>query len=667
MRRATALHLISLASLLSIAACSEEVVKPGTTGTGGAGGSDGSGGAGGTGGSSTSVGPSSSSAAASSSTGSMPGYCILDEDCAGTPATPHCDDTLTCVGCVPGSLKCGPGTYCDPIESACKLGCNHDTQCDQKLCDPVKHACVECLADFDCPPGEVCSGSICVPGCSETQGCPGEQVCCGGSCHDLSSEIEHCGFCDNKCFVPEHAVAVCVNYDCGMGACDPTYANCDQNQQNGCEHNVLMDGLCACLPGATLPCYQGATGTLGVGPCKAGTRTCSADGTSYGACLGQVLPVAEICGNSVDEDCSGIADDVADQDGDGWTRCNGDCCDAPGDGCLDPKKVNPGAFEMPDNGVDDDCDPTTIEGALVDCGGGSELFAGVTGIEVAKAMDICQFTTASAPLAQRRWGLLAVTQRLPDGSAPAAVDLDAMQGYQTAILQGFGSGGIVPQAGATMAGLSTGRMRDAAHPGYVDPSPGTSFGRLGQAPAAFLAAHGGVLPGGTDCSAGLCPSGAGAHDGVSIRLSIRVPTNAPSFAYDFRFFSAEHVLRRCSPYNDFFLSLLSSSVFGIPADKNIAFDVMDNRLSSNSTTYQVCALQGCAACALGAGPLAGTGFDVGGLGAATAWLTAGAPVVPGETMQLELMVFDVSDDAGDTAVLLDNFRWAPKHIVGEDH
>ena len=85
---------------------------------------------------------------------------------------------------------------------------------------------------------------------------------------------------------------------------------------------------------------------------------------------------------------------------------------------------------------------------------------------------------------------------------------------------------------------------------------------------------------------------------------------------------------------------------------------MDNRLSSNSTTYQVCALQGCAACALGAGPLAGTGFDVGGLGAATAWLTAGAPVVPGETITLDLMIFDVSDHLLDSLVLLDNFRWS---------
>jgi len=628
MCRTTARHLVSLTSLLSLAACGEVVITPGTTGTGGTSpsgsSSSGTGGSGGTGGSTggtggtggISVGQSSSSAAASSSTGPLP-YCLLDEDCASTPETPYCDDTLSCVAC---------------------------------------------FADHHCSLGSICVASICVTGCSDMQPCPGWQSCCGTSCHDLNSEVAHCGGCNNQCPVPDHAAALCLDGNCGMGACDAAYANCNGNSQDGCEHNLLQDGLCVCTPGSTLPCYQGATGTLGVGACKAGTQTCLVDGTGYGACLGQVLPAPEVCGNSVDEDCNGLADDVPDQDGDGWTRCNGDCCDSVVD-CAKPELVNPGAFDVPGNGVDDDCDPTTSDVTPIDCSGGSELFAGVTGVEVAKAMDICRFTTASPPLTQKRWGLLAASQTLPDGSAPTAADLAAIQNFQTAILQSFGSGGIVPHRGTTMAALSTGHLRDAAHPGYVDPSPGTSFGRSGQPPAAFLAAHGGALPGGAGCSMGVCPSGAGAHDGVSTRLSIRVPTNAASFSYDYRFYTAEYGARLCSPYNDFFLALLGSSALGLPADKNIAFDVHDNLLSSNSTFYEECAPQGCSSCLQGTGTLAGTGFDVGGLGAGTGWLTTDAPIVPGETMQLELMVFDVSDGAGDTAVILDNFRWLLPHPV----
>ena len=58
----------------------------------------------------------------------------------------------------------------------------------------------------------------------------------------------------------------------------------------------------------------------------------------------------EICGNSVDEDCSGSLDDK-DSDGDGYIdiNCGGDDCD---DG--DPN-VHPGAEEICGNDIDDDC------------------------------------------------------------------------------------------------------------------------------------------------------------------------------------------------------------------------------------------------------------------------------------------------------------------------
>ncbi|MBI3249129.1 MAG: VCBS repeat-containing protein [Deltaproteobacteria bacterium] len=59
-----------------------------------------------------------------------------------------------------------------------------------------------------------------------------------------------------------------------------------------------------CTGGQTQACYEGPDGTPGVGLCQAGLRTCQPDGT-YGACLGQVLPQTEICGNKIDEDCNG--------------------------------------------------------------------------------------------------------------------------------------------------------------------------------------------------------------------------------------------------------------------------------------------------------------------------------------------------------------------------
>jgi hypothetical protein len=60
-----------------------------------------------------------------------------------------------------------------------------------------------------------------------------------------------------------------------------------------------------CTPGATQACYSGPMGTLDVGQCKGGTQTCASDGMSWGACVGEVLPGAETCGNMTDEDCNG--------------------------------------------------------------------------------------------------------------------------------------------------------------------------------------------------------------------------------------------------------------------------------------------------------------------------------------------------------------------------
>ncbi|MEZ4315788.1 MAG: hypothetical protein R3F14_47835, partial [Polyangiaceae bacterium] len=60
-----------------------------------------------------------------------------------------------------------------------------------------------------------------------------------------------------------------------------------------------------CEPvGAMEACYTGAAGTEGVGACKGGMRTCQASGT-WGACDGEVVPVAETCLSTEDEDCDG--------------------------------------------------------------------------------------------------------------------------------------------------------------------------------------------------------------------------------------------------------------------------------------------------------------------------------------------------------------------------
>lgn len=61
-----------------------------------------------------------------------------------------------------------------------------------------------------------------------------------------------------------------------------------------------------CTPGDSVVCYTGFPATLNIGTCKAGTSTCNADGTAYGACENQVLPMPEDCATpTMDENCDG--------------------------------------------------------------------------------------------------------------------------------------------------------------------------------------------------------------------------------------------------------------------------------------------------------------------------------------------------------------------------
>lgn len=68
-------------------------------------------------------------------------------------------------------------------------------------------------------------------------------------------------------------------------------------------------GATSCTPGEQRPCYTGPAGTQDVGSCRGGVETCAADGASFDACAGEILPVAETCGVAVDTDCDGMLAD----------------------------------------------------------------------------------------------------------------------------------------------------------------------------------------------------------------------------------------------------------------------------------------------------------------------------------------------------------------------
>ena len=647
----------SLVAALTGGACAggETVGNAGSLGTGTGTGAGGAGGEGG--GEPTSTGTGTGTGTGSGTGGTGDPKCVSDADCAGDPGGSVCDTkTGDCVGCLPSNDMCPAGEFCDPATKTCEPGCTDATDCANPAtphCNASANTCVECLQDNECMPGNVCVVNTCIPGCSLQQPCQIGFTCCGSSCYDLSTDPNNCGTCLGACEEIPQAEPVCINSMCGMGPCMQGWADCDGDAMNGCEQNTLQDGACTCAPGAVQNCYYGAPNTQGVGPCKGGTQMCEPSGLAWGACTGQVMPVSEICGNAIDEDCNGVMDDVPDIDGDGWTSCNGDCCETPSAACSGPKLVNPGAFEVLNNMVDDDCDAATSDTVAPAACSTVADFTAVTASDAAKAMDICQTTVANpAQLKDKKWGLLSAGHRLANGNAPAAAQLSNMQNWQTAILVNYGTA-MLPKKGATMVGISSGRMRDQNDPNFVNP-PDSNLAHNSNPPAAYLAAHGGSLPSSAGCN-GNCPIGSGANDSVALRFSIRVPTNAKSFSYDFRFISYEYWDWSCSLYNDFYLALLTTGAAGIPADKNISFDALNNPVSVNNGFFDVCVPKGCYTCPGGSGELNGTGM--GTIGGATKWLTTDAPVVPGETMQLDLMIFDVTDNALDSNALLDNFRW----------
>jgi hypothetical protein len=519
----------------------------------------------------------------------------------------------------------------------------------------------ECTMHTDCDPGNMCENEVCVAGCTAGAPCPGGQDCCGGTCVDLQTDADHCMACDNACPTPPNIDAFCEGGTCQLGDCDAGFFECDGQGATGCE----ADEMCLCNPGDMESCYPGPAGTEGVGICAAGVRTCEASGTDWSACTGFTLPIAEVCENGADDDCDNAVDNIDDVDGDGWTICNGDCCETEVE-CSDPPLVNPGAFEFIGNLVDDDCNAASSDAvAPADCSTMAD-FSALTGTQLAQAMDLCQFTTANPPLENRTWGVISAELVTPAGAAPGAGQLSNMQNWQAAVLANYGTV-IGPVVGPTMAGISSGRMRDENDANYVVPNNGTDFNHDQNPPAAYLAANGGSLPSSDGCGGGLCPAGTGANDGINLRLTIRVPTNALSFRYRFRYFTSEYWTFQCDEFNDFYLALLTSGAAGIPADGNISFDSLGNAISVNNGFFDVCDPDGgvgCNTCPEGIGDLNGTGMETGGClwcgdatGGGTVWLETSAPVVPGEQIVLQLMVFDVSDNILDSLSILDGFEW----------
>ncbi len=276
-----------------------------------------------------------------------------DEDCDGAVDE---DLSLPCGedrgDCRPGVQRCGAGEWgaCEgavgPVDEVCD---GRDNDCDGEIDEGVQRACGD-----------------------DTGACErGVETCNAGSWGPCEGEVrpvaEACNGVDDDC---DGTIDELLTRSCGeeTGECRAGFEACQGGQWGACEGAVgpspeACDGLDNDCDGVV----DGLARACGSdeGACRRGQETCT-DG-AWGACVGAVEPVPESC-NNLDDDCDGAVDD-------GLSRSCGSrigacrkgtetCAAGQWGACVG--EIAPVAETC--NNVDDDCDGEVDEGLVRACG-----------------------------------------------------------------------------------------------------------------------------------------------------------------------------------------------------------------------------------------------------------------------------------------------------------
>jgi hypothetical protein len=333
--------------------------------------------------------------------------------------------------------------------------------------------------------------------------------------------------------------------------------------------------------------------------------------------------------------------------------------------------VNPGAVELVEvdflgkplaKQIDNDCDgkilqpnePTACDKALGPVL--NNLFDG------ARAMGLCKVQVDED---SKKWGV--ISAGISDISAPPLGG--GIKATGKALEHAFG---LLPNLGPkTLAregerlfALSTGIARAPGQPGWTEVSDPKNYSKnysSGQ-PNGFPKATAGCETAGTP------------NDGVAFDLKIRVPTNARSLRFKYRYFGHDYPQYTCSSLNDVFSVMMSPSPLkvGDPmADgQNLSANITFEKNPANGTKKTIginneIFLSACEPgaskgvypnCKAGNGAqLEGSGFEGNG---ATSWLVNQTNVPPGEIIFLRFAIWDSGDGIFESTVVVDDFEWS---------
>jgi len=217
------------------------------------------------------------------------------------------------------AANCGAcGTVCGPYEhaaavcenSACRMGacesgfadCDSDSSdgCEIDTTSDVSHcgACDNACGPYD-HASAGCADSACVIASCSSGYADCNATVADGCEIDTTSDVSHCGACDNACGPYDHASAGCADSACVIASCSSGYADCNATVADGCEIDTTSDvancGACGTVCGpyenAVAACIESL---CAISECASGYADCNA--TVSDGCEVDLTSSVENCG-----------------------------------------------------------------------------------------------------------------------------------------------------------------------------------------------------------------------------------------------------------------------------------------------------------------------------------------------------------------------------------